>query len=30
MSPHMTEGLSELLDQITGFIYPNEIGRAHV
>jgi Ni/Fe-hydrogenase subunit HybB-like protein len=25
MSPEMTEGLSELLEQITGFIYPNEI-----
>ncbi|MDO8478680.1 MAG: NrfD/PsrC family molybdoenzyme membrane anchor subunit [Candidatus Rokubacteria bacterium] len=25
MSAEMTEGLSELLEQITGFIYPNEI-----
>jgi Ni/Fe-hydrogenase subunit HybB-like protein len=25
MSPHLTEGLYELLDQITGFIYPNEV-----
>lgn len=25
MSPEMMEGLSELLEQITGFIYPNEI-----
>jgi len=25
MSPEMAEGLSELLDQVTGFIYPNEI-----
>ena len=25
MSPEMAEGLSELLEQITGFIYPNEI-----
>jgi len=25
MSPEMAQGLSELLDQITGYIYPNEI-----
>ncbi|MBF8287350.1 MAG: Polysulfide reductase, NrfD [Candidatus Rokubacteria bacterium] len=25
MNPEMAEGLSELLEQITGFIYPNEI-----
>ena len=25
MSPEMSEGLSELLEQITGFIYPNEV-----
>lgn len=25
MTPEMVQGLSELLDQITGFIYPNEI-----
>ncbi len=25
MSPEMAQGLSELLDQVTGYIYPNEI-----
>jgi Ni/Fe-hydrogenase subunit HybB-like protein len=25
MSPEMTQGLSELMEQITGYIYPNEI-----